>query len=321
MKKSIGFLFIIISLFLIEIILLIRYFITRNLSYFYFIGVLLLPLILLIYSYIKELIKEHQNKEILKNNFKSTLKEMSINKPFIMGSYFIDGKKIKFKQMIEYDLTDLLSKYNIEELPILVSITDINKSILDETYIAYFMEKRNNEACDILTVDNSKNKTIPLKEKGAFFKFLIFFSIISFIILICYFLKDGIIYAKLFIIAYLSAIPIIGLLYLTDHLIHNAGNTKINLKKLSQNKIKVVGYIESIRYESDISTSSDYENHVFHIPNPYYLIEVSYVFKNKIYVITSSEIHFKIKNLGNFIPVMVDKDNPKKAYVDTNYLK
>ena len=321
MQKNIGFLFIIISLFLIEIILLIRYFITRYLYYFYFIGVLLLPRILLIYSYIKELIKEHQNKEILKNNFKSVLKEISINKHFITGSYFIDDKKIKFKQMIEYDLTDLLSKYNIEELPILVSINDINKSILDETYIAYFMEKRNNEACDILTVDNSKNKTIPLREKGAFFKILIFFSILSFIMFIYYLIKDGVMYAKLFIIAYLSAIPIIGSFYLTDYFIHNAGNTKINLQKLSQNKIKVVGYIESIRYESDISTSTDYENHVFHVPNPYYLIEVSYVFKNKIYVITSSEIHFEIKNLGNFIPVMVDKDNPKKAYVDTNYLK
>ena len=58
-----------------------------------------------------------------------------------------------------------------------------------------------------------------------------------------------------------------------------------------------------------------------HVPNPYYVLKVSYTYNKKIYVINSSNIYFKLNQVSNFIPVFIDPNNPSKAYVDIDYLK
>ena len=321
MKRNADKIFLTSVLVVIEIVLLIEYFITKKLYYFYFIGLLLFPLIVLIIYFINQykIIKKEET-ILIGENIKLSLtnlqfqKDIAVQNSYILGEYIFDNKTYKFKQKIEYNLNDLLYKFKLHELPILVSLNNPNNSILDEAYIASLMKERNKSGEEILTKDYSSKEEI-------LFKILILCTLmfIPINIIFAFVVKkvdDFLISLYIYVVLFLAIL----LLYFIQNL-NNFIDKNFNVKDLSKNKIKIVGYIEKIYYESD-SNIIYYRDHInLHVPNPYYVLKVSYTYNNKIYVINSSNIYFKLNQVSNFIPVFIDPNNPFKAYVDIDYLK
>ena len=329
MKRNANKIFLTSILVVVEIILLIEYFITKKLYYFYFIGLLSVLLIILIIQFINQYKIIKKEKKILAGeNIKLNLtnlqfqKDIVFSNDYVLGEYIFDNKTYKFKQIIKYNLNDLLYKFKLQELPILVSLNNPNNSILDEVYIASLMKERNKSGEEILTKDYSSKEEIPLKRKEhILFKILILCTLmfIPINIIFAFVVKkvdDFLISLYIYVVLFLAIL----LLYFIQNL-NNFIDKNFNVKDLSKNKIKIVGYIEKIYYESD-SNIIYYRDHInLHIPNPYYVLKVSYTYNNKIYVINSSNIYFKLNQVSNFIPVFIDPNNPFKAYVDIDYLK
>lgn len=329
MKRNADKIFLTSVLVVIEIVLLIEYFITKKLYYFYFIGLLLFPLIVLIIHFINQykIIKKEET-ILIGENIKLSLtnlqfqKDIAVQNSYVLGEYIFDNKTYKFKQKIEYNLNDLLYKFKLHELPILVSLNNPNNSILDEAYIASLMKERNKSGEEILTKDYSSKEEIPLKRKEHILSktlilYTLMFIAINIIVAVMTKKTDDLL-TSLYI--YVVFFFMILLLYFIRNL-NNFIDKNIKINDLSKNKIKIVGYIEKFYYESDNNYAyyRDYIN--LHVPNPYYVLKVSYTYNKKIYVINSSNIYFKLNQVSNFIPVFIDPNNPSKAYVDIDYLK
>lgn len=329
MKRNADKIFLTSVLVVIEIVLLIEYFITKKLYYFYFIGLLLVPLIVLIIHFINQykIIKKEET-ILIGENIKLSLtnlqfqKDIAVQNNYVLGEYIFDNKTYKFKQKIEYNLNDLLYKFKLHELPILVSLNNPNNSILDEAYIASLMKERNKSGEEILTKDYSSKEEIPLKRKEHILSktlilYTLMFIAINIIVAVMTKKTDDLL-TSLYI--YVVFFFMILLLYFIRNL-NNFIDKNIKINDLSKNKIKIVGYIEKFYYESDNNYAyyRDYIN--LHVPNPYYVLKVSYTYNKKIYVINSSNIYFKLNQVSNFIPVFIDPNNPSKAYVDIDYLK
>lgn len=329
MKRNADKIFLTSVLVVIEIVLLIEYFITKKLYYFYFIGLLLVPLIVLIIHFINQykIIKKEET-ILIGENIKLSLtnlqfqKDIAVQNNYVLGEYTFDNKTYKFKQKIEYNLNDLLYKFKLHELPILVSLNNPNNSILDEAYIASLMKERNKSGEEILTKDYSSKEEIPLKRKEHILSktlilYTLMFIAINIIVAVMTKKTDDLL-TSLYI--YVVFFFMILLLYFIRNL-NNFIDKNIKINDLSKNKIKIVGYIEKFYYESDNNYAyyRDYIN--LHVPNPYYVLKVSYTYNKKIYVINSSNIYFKLNQVSNFIPVFIDPNNPSKAYVDIDYLK
>lgn len=329
MKRNADKIFLTSVLVVIEIVLLIEYFITKKLYYFYFIGLLLVPLIVLIIHFINQykIIKKEET-ILIGENIKLSLtnlqfqKDIAVQNNYVLGEYIFDNKTYKFKQKIEYNLNDLLYKFKLHELPILVSLNNPNNSILDEAYIASLMKERNKSGEEILTKDYSSKEEIPLKRKEHILSktlilYTLMFIAINIIVAVMTKKTDDLL-TSLYI--YVVFFFMILLLYFIRNL-NNFIDKNIKINDLSKNKIKIVGYIEKFYYESDNNYVyyRDYIN--LHVPNPYYVLKVSYTYNKKIYVINSSNIYFKLNQVSNFIPVFIDPNNPSKAYVDIDYLK
>lgn len=329
MKRNADKIFLTSVLVVIEIVLLIEYFITKKLYYFYFIGLLLVPLIVLIIHFINQykIIKKEET-ILIGENIKLSLtnlqfqKDIAVQNSYVLGEYIFDNKTYKFKQKIEYNLNDLLYKFKLHELPILVSLNNPNNSILDEAYIASLMKERNKSGEEILTKDYSSKEEIPLKRKEHILSktlilYTLMFIAINIIVAVMTKKTDDLL-TSLYI--YVVFFFMILLLYFIRNL-NNFIDKNIKINDLSKNKIKIVGYIEKFYYESDNNYAyyRDYIN--LHVPNPYYVLKVSYTYNKKIYVINSSNIYFKLNQVSNFIPVFIDPNNPSKAYVDIDYLK
>ena len=329
MKRNADKIFLTSVLVVIEIVLLIEYFITKKLYYFYFIGLLLFPLIVLIIHFINQykIIKKEET-ILIGENIKLSLtnlqfqKDIAVQNSYVLGEYIFDNKTYKFKQKIEYNLNDLLYKFKLHELPILVSLNNPNNSILDEAYIASLMKERNKSGEEILTKDYSSKEEIPLKRKEHILSktlilYTLMFIAINIIVAVMTKKTDDLL-TSLYI--YVVFFFMILLLYFIRNL-NNFIDKNIKINDLSKNKIKIVGYIEKFYYESD-NNYVYYRDYIsLHVPNPYYVLKVSYTYNNKIYVINSSNIYFKLNQVSNFIPVFIDPNNPSKAYVDIDYLK
>lgn len=329
MKRNADKIFLTSVLVVIEIVLLIEYFITKKLYYFYFIGLLLVPLIVLIIHFINQykIIKKEET-ILIGENIKLSLtnlqfqKDIAVQNNYVLGEYIFDNKTYKFKQKIEYNLNDLLYKFKLHELPILVSLNNPNNSILDEAYIASLMKERNKSGEEILTKDYSSKEEIPLKRKEHILSktlilYTLMFIAINIIVAVMTKKTDDLL-TSLYI--YVVFFFMILLLYFIRNL-NNFIDKNIKINDLSKNKIKIVGYIEKFYYESD-NNYVYYRDYIsLHVPNPYYVLKVSYTYNNKIYVINSSNIYFKLNQVSNFIPVFIDPNNPSKAYVDIDYLK
>ena len=329
MKRNADKIFLTSVLVVIEIVLLIEYFITKKLYYFYFIGLLLVPLIVLIIHFINQykIIKKEET-ILIGENIKLSLtnlqfqKDIAVQNNYVLGEYIFDNKTYKFKQKIEYNLNDLLYKFKLHELPILVSLNNPNNSILDEAYIASLMKERNKSGEEILTKDYSSKEEIPLKRKEHILSktlilYTLMFIAINIIVAVMTKKTDDLLTS---VYIYVVFFFMILLLYFIRNL-NNFIDKNIKINDLSKNKIKIVGYIEKFYYESDNNYAyyRDYIN--LHVPNPYYVLKVSYTYNKKIYVINSSNIYFKLNQVSNFIPVFIDPNNPSKAYVDIDYLK
>lgn len=329
MKRNADKIFLTSVLVVIEIVLLIEYFITKKLYYFYFIGLLLFPLIVLIIYFINQykIIKKEET-ILIGENIKLSLtnlqfqKDIAVQNSYVLGEYIFDNKTYEFKQKIEYNLNDLLYKFKLHELPILVSLNNPNNSILDEAYIASLMKERNKSGEEILTKDYSSKEEIPLKRKEHILSktlilYTLMFIAINIIVAVMTKKTDDLL-TSLYI--YVVFFFMILLLYFIRNL-NNFIDKNIKINDLSKNKIKIVGYIEKFYYESD-NNYVYYRDYIsLHVPNPYYVLKVSYTYNNKIYVINSSNIYFKLNQVSNFIPVFIDPNNPSKAYVDIDYLK
>ena len=329
MKRNADKIFLTSVLVVIEIVLLIEYFITKKLYYFYFIGLLLFPLIVLIIHFINQykIIKKEET-ILIGENIKLSLtnlqfqKDIAVQNSYVLGEYIFDNKTYEFKQKIEYNLNDLLYKFKLHELPILVSLNNPNNSILDEAYIASLMKERNKSGEEILTKDYSSKEEIPLKRKEHILSktlilYTLMFIAINIIVAVMTKKTDDLL-TSLYI--YVVFFFMILLLYFIRNL-NNFIDKNIKINDLSKNKIKIVGYIEKFYYESD-NNYVYYRDYIsLHVPNPYYVLKVSYTYNNKIYVINSSNIYFKLNQVSNFIPVFIDPNNPSKAYVDIDYLK
>ena len=228
-------------------------------------------------------------------------------------------KKLNIRRII---LNDLFYKFKLHELPILVSLNNPNNSILDEAYIASLMKERNKSGEEILTKDYSSKEEIPLKRKEHILSktlilYTLMFIAINIIVAVMTKKTDDLL-TSLYI--YVVFFFMILLLYFIRNL-NNFIDKNIKINDLSKNKIKIVGYIEKFYYESD-NNYVYYRDYIsLHVPNPYYVLKVSYTYNNKIYVINSSNIYFKLNQVSNFIPVFIDPNNPSKAYVDIDYLK
>lgn len=276
-----------------------------------FLFVSLITLIVNIFIFINSFkFKKKENNVLNSNYFKvmGTITDVSNEKVqggfCIHVSYKLGEKEYQIKsKSLNYNPNHIIQLFQIKEIPVLISSVDNNKVIVDDSYLNSYMVKRNEEANKLFGNFETDLKWIKKNQRHYYF-FGIMFLLLSIIYTITnYIYNSNNIPFKLYIITIITFLI-----------------TYIFLKKkllLREKGFKLTGYIENIVYNSDISYES---TNLFR--RPHYIVWVSYIYNNKVYLIKSSRIYLKFTNKSSkFIPVYIDKNNPSRAYVDISYLK
>lgn len=277
----------------------------------FFLVISIFVLVLNIFILIKSLKSSRKESDVsISNYFKVMGKIIGVSNEKIHGgfcihvSYQMNEKEYQIKsKSLNYNPNKLIYMFQIKEIPVLVSNLDSNKAIVDDSYLNSYMEKRNSDA-NILFENFETNLKWIKKNQRYNYVYGILLLILSILLTIRNYISN------------LDNNPI-GLYILTLITIFI---TYILFKKkisLIEKGIKLTGYIENIVYNPDISYN---RSNTFR--RPCYVISVSYIYNNKIYLTKSNRIYLKFSNKSSdFIPVYIDRNNPNISYVDISYLK